>query len=44
MLLDFEGLDIFSEGLCTSWLERRANQFYFNDKGEIIVKFEDTQF
>lgn len=27
-----------------SWLERHANQFYFNDKGEIIVKFEDTQF
>ena len=36
------GLDIFSEGLCTSWLERRANQFYFNDKGETVCSEEAT--
>ena len=44
LLLQFNGSDVFSEGFCSSWLDRRSNNFYFNDKGEIIVKFEDTQF
>lgn len=44
LLLDFKGTDIFSEGICTTWLDRKADSFYFNDKGEIIVKFEDTKF
>ena len=44
LLLDFDGSDIFSEGICTTWQNRKANSFYFNDRGEIIVTFEDTKF
>lgn len=38
VLLEFTSYDFFEDGLCT------ASNYYFNDKGEIIVKFVDTQF
>lgn len=44
LLLDFYSDGIFSEGLCSASLDDGGGEFYFNDKGEIIVKFEDTQF
>lgn len=36
LLLEFYGT--FSEGICSQ------DNYYFNDKGEVIVKFEDTKF
>lgn len=34
------GNDVFSEGMCSN----SKSKCYFNEKGEIIVKFVDTQF
>lgn len=39
VLLEFEGDTIMEEGICSY-----KDEYYFNDKGEIIIKFEDTQF
>lgn len=46
LLLEFNNLNdsFFSEGLCSSYIDNIGNNFYFNEKGEIIVKFEDSQF
>ena len=46
LLLEFNDLgeSKFCEGICTSYIDNIGNNFYFNDRGEIIVKFEDTQF
>jgi len=38
VLIEYDSRAVFSEGMCSQ------KNFYFNDKGEIIVKFEDTQF
>lgn len=46
LLLDFntdhKKVDVFSEDVCSS--KGMDKDFYFNDKGEIIVIFEDTLF
>lgn len=44
LLLLFDGDGIFSEGICSSSFENGGGEYYFNDKGEIIVQFVDTQF
>ena len=38
LLIEYDSRALFSEGMCSQ------KNFYFNDKGEIIVKFEDTKF
>lgn len=44
LLLKFDGNGVFSDGICSAYIDNIGNLFYFNEKGEIIVKFEDTQF
>lgn len=44
LLLEFYSDGIFSEGLCSASLDDGGGEFYFNDKGEIIVQFVDTKF
>ena len=44
LLLEFDGDGVFSEGICSAYIDNIGNLFYFNEKGEIIVKFEDTEF
>ena len=46
LLLEFNDLNnsVFSEGLCPTYQEYQYNCFYINERGEIIVKFEDTKF
>lgn len=46
LLLEFNDLNnsVFSEGLCPTYQEYKYNCFYINERGEIIVKFEDTKF
>lgn len=44
LLLEFDGNRAFTEGICAMEPSRENGGYYFNEKGEIIVKFEDTIF